>query len=222
MKNAHSSPPCLSALMSMNGIRTMRKLPSMVGFLLLLLLCAVGSIAADAYVGRCDIVFEGDSTLHAFKGDITNVAIVVLCETNASGAGFISTRIEINPRQLTTHHAKRDANMYKMFREDTHPLLLAVVTNAPLADARLVPASFPSVPGVMPVQLTLGGVTGVVSATTTNPKERTDGYEFDLQATVSLKAYKLAPPSVLFGVISVADTVKVRAHVVVQRQPQKP
>jgi len=112
--------------------------------------------------------------------------------------------------------------MYKMFREDTQPLLLAVVTNALLADAKLVPVSPPSVAGVLPVQLTLGGVTGVVSATTTNPQPHADGWEFDLQAAVSLKAYKLAPPSVLFGVISVADTVNVRAHVVVQRQPKRP
>jgi len=104
MKSAPDSLRRLPALGPLTDIHAMNRLPRWGSILLLLLLCAADTTAADVYAGHCDIVFEGDSTLHAFKGDITNIALLVLCETNTSGAAIISTRVEINPRQLTTHH----------------------------------------------------------------------------------------------------------------------
>lgn len=175
--------------------------------------------AADRYVGRCDVVFEGDSTLHAFTGDITNMPLTVLCETNDAGDALLSTRLEIGPRQLTTHHAKRDANMYKMFQADRFPKLIAVVTNASLAAAHLSPSSASTNAGTLPVQLTFCGITKEVRALTINPQHLTEGLEFELETEVSLTDFKLKPPSVLLGAISVRDLVKVKAHVKLQKEP---
>lgn len=177
--------------------------------------------AADNYTGTCNVVFEGDSTLHAFTGDITNIALVVLCETNSAGIVVINTRMEIAPKQLSTHHAKRDKNMYAMFQPDKFPKLLAVVTNAPLAAAKLTPTEAAGTNGLLPVQLTFCGITKEVAARTTNPKAHADGWEFDLQTDVSLKAFKLEPPSVMFGAISVADKVVIKAHVQVKKDAAK-
>ena len=177
--------------------------------------------AADKYTGTCNVVFEGDSTLHAFTGDITNIAVVVLCDTNSAGVAVLNTRLEIAPKQLTTHHAKRDKNMYVMFQSDRFPKLLAVVTNAPLAAAMLTPTEAANTAGTLPVQLTFCGITKEVPAKTTNPKAHADGWEFDLQADVSLKTFKLEPPSVMFGAISVADKVVIKAHVKVKRELAK-
>jgi polyisoprenoid-binding protein YceI len=165
------------------------------------------------------VVFEGDSTLHAFTGDITNVPLMVLCETNPSGEALLNTRIEISPRRLTTHHAKRDANMYKMFQSDRFPKLIALVTNAPLAAARLTPSSTSTDPGLLPVQLTICGITKQVQATTTIPESLAEGWEFELETDVSLKDFKLKPPSALLGTISVRDRVRVKAHVKLQKGP---
>ena len=177
--------------------------------------------AADKYSGTCNIVFEGDSTLHAFTGDITNLAVVVLCDTNSTGVAVLNTRLEIAPKQLTTHHAKRDKNMYVMFKPDQFPKLTAVVTNAPLASAKLSPTAAAGANGTLPMQLTFCGITKEVSAKTMNQKSHADGWEFDLQADVSLKVFKLEPPSVLFGAISVADKVVVKAHVLVKKDTSK-
>lgn len=177
--------------------------------------------AAEKYAGTCNVVFEGDSTLHGFTGDITNLALVVTCDTNAAGIATLQTRLEIAPQQLSTHSSKRDANMYAMFKSDRFPKLIAVVTNAPLAAAKLSPNGA-NTPGVLPVQLTFCGITKEVSARTSNPKALPDGWEFDLQTDLSLKAFKLEPPSVMFGAISVADTVKVKAHIKVQKETPKP
>ena len=173
--------------------------------------------AAEKYVGHCDVVFEGDSTLHGFMGDITNVPVTVICDTNGSGEALLNTRFEIGPRQLTTHHAKRDANMYKMFQSDRFPKLLVVVSNAPLAAAILSPTSNSTGPGSLPVQLTFCGITKEVRATTIHPLRVTEGFEFELETDISLKDFKLKPPSVLLGTISVRDTVKVKAHVKLQK-----
>lgn len=177
--------------------------------------------AAEKYTGTCNVVFEGDSTLHAFTGDITNVTVVVICDTNAAGVAVLNTRLEIAPKQLTTHHEKRDKNMYVMFKPDSFPKLFAVVTNAPLAAAKLTPTEAAGTAGTLPVQLTFCGITKEVSAKTTNPKPVADGWEFDLQTDVSLKTFKLEPPSVMFGAISVADKVVIKAHVKVQKDLAK-
>jgi len=175
--------------------------------------------AGDKYVGHCDVVFEGDSTLHGFTGNITNVPLTVICETNSAGEPFLNTRIEIGPKQLTTHHTKRDANMYKMFQSDRFPKLIAVVTNAPLAAAKFSPSSTSTTGGTLPVQLTFCGITREVQAVIANPQLIAEGWEFELETDVSLKAFKLKPPSVLLGAISVRDTVKVKAHVKLQKEP---
>lgn len=177
--------------------------------------------AADQYTGTCNVVFEGDSTLHAFNGKITNVALVVFCDTNVTGAAMLNTRIEIAPKQLTTHHEKRDANMYKMFQPDRFEKLLVVVTNAPLATARLVPTNTPATTGSLPIQLTFCGITKAATATTSNPKPSPNGWEFDLQTDVSLKAFQLKPSSALLGMISVDDKVVIKAHVKVQKETSK-
>jgi hypothetical protein len=163
------------------------------------------------------VVFEADSTLHPFSGDITNVALLVRCDTNAVGDAILNSRIEVGPKQLTTHHGKRDANMYKMFKPDRFPKLIVVVTNAPLAAAKLAPTTASNSVGVLPIQLTFCGITKAVKATTSNPKRHENGWEFDLQTDVSLAAFKLKPSSALFGMISVDDKVVIKAHVKVQR-----
>jgi hypothetical protein len=175
--------------------------------------------AADSYRGHCDVVFAGDSTLDAFAGDITNVPLTVLCGTNDEGAWLLNTRIEIGARQLTTHNTRRDANMYKMFHSDSFPKLFVVVSNAPLAAARLDPAGDSSAPGMLPVQVTICGITREVRATTCNPESVEEGWGFELDTDLSLKDFKLKPPTLLFGAIAVRDTVKVKAHVKLQKEP---
>jgi polyisoprenoid-binding protein YceI len=176
------------------------------------------SEAAVMYRGQCDVRFEADSTLHAFTGDITNIAVLVRCDTNAAGEAMLNTRLEISPKQLTTHHEKRDANMYKMFQSDRFPKLFATVTNAPLAAARLTPTTPPSEPGTLTVQLTFCGITKAVAARTLNPKALPEGWEFDLQMEISLKTFQLKPSSALFGMISVDDKVVIKAHVKVMKE----
>ncbi|HTY88913.1 MAG TPA: YceI family protein [Candidatus Acidoferrum sp.] len=173
--------------------------------------------AADKYVGRCDVEFAGDSTLDAFAGDITNVPLTVICTSNRADGALLNTRIEIGARQLTTHNTRRDANMYKMFQSDQFPTLFVDVTNASLAAAQLVPGQ-QAEPGTLPLRVTICGVTNEVRAVTLNPQPVTNGWGFELETELSLKDFKLKPPTLLFGAITVHDIVKVKARVRVQKE----
>jgi hypothetical protein len=176
---------------------------------------------AETYRGRCDVTFSGDSTLHDFVGHITNLPVVVRLETNSANLATVSTRLEIKPRQLSTHHKGRDASMYKMFREDRFPTLAVTVSNASLVEARLTAESRDARPGKLPLQLSFCGVTNSVSAMTSHPVLLAEGWEFDLDTAVSLKSFNLDPPSAMFGAISVKDTVKIKAHIRVLKEPPK-
>ncbi len=178
----------------------------------------MGAKAADNYVGVCEVVFECDSTLHAFHGDITNLVVRAVCETNAAGDAVLNAEIEIRPRQLSTHNQKRDEHMYAMFQSDRFPKLFARVTHAPLATARLSPDPTSAKPGTMPLQLTFCGITRAVEARTSHALTCPDGWDFDLTTEVSLKAFQLHPPSGIFGALSVRDSVRIRAHVKVRKE----
>jgi hypothetical protein len=106
-----------------------------------------------------------------------------------------------------------------MFQSDRFPKLIAVVTNAPMTAAHLSPSSASTNAGTLPVLLTFCGITKEVRAMTINPQLLAGALEFELETEVSLNDFKLKPPSVLLGTISVRDRVKVKAHVKLQKEP---
>jgi hypothetical protein len=200
--------------------------PLFVGRTILLAVCLVASFSratgADRYEGRCDVAFRGDSTLHGFGGDVSNLWLKVERTLDPGGRPVVSMLTEVTVKQLTTHHAKRDANMHKMFAADRFPLLTVTVSNAPLAEARLTPAEAAQGPGKLPLRMTICGISRDLEATTRNVAECPDGWEFDLEYDVSLKAFKLAPPTAVLGTVRVRDTVKVQAHVKLTRANAQP
>jgi hypothetical protein len=185
---------------------------------LLLALAGCAAQAGEVYEGTCNVAFKGDSTLHAFAGDVTNVALKVMLEPDASGQPSLSTRVDLGVKALSTHHTKRDANMQKMFQSDQHPSMLVTVSNAPLSEARLTPEAVAKGPGMLPLRMTIAGVACNYKAATKNQKPMADGWEFDLEYDVSLKDMKLKPPTALLGTVKVRDTVHVTAHVKVKRR----
>jgi hypothetical protein len=191
--------------------------------LMFTLACAIAlafsnaAVFGDKYVGRCDVEFKGTSTLDSFTGDITNVPLTVVCQTNGAGDVLLNTRCELSPLRLITHNKRRDANMYKMFQPERFPNLIVVVTNASLAEANLSGTS--KGPGVLLVQMTFCGATKEVRALTLNPEPFAEGWEFELETDLSLKDFKLKPPTAMLGTITVHDVVKVKAHVKLQKEP---
>jgi hypothetical protein len=175
--------------------------------------------AGSRYAGRCDVVFEADSTLDRFRGDVTNLTLKVLCATNDAGKAVLNTRLGFSPYRLSTHNKKRDANMYKMFGADRFTNILVVVTNAPLDTWQMATAAAGANLGIVPMQVTMHGITREVRASMVDPEISEECWEFGLETALSLKEFELKPPTILLGTIVVRDRVKVKAHVKLQKEP---
>jgi hypothetical protein len=109
--------------------------------------------------------------------------------------------------------------MYKMFGADRFTNILVVVTNAPLDARQLATGASSANRGMVPMQVTMHGITREVRASIVDPEISEEGWEFGLETALSLKDFQLEPPTMLLGSIVVRDTVKVKAHVKLQKEP---
>ena len=180
---------------------------------LLLFLLPLWSVArADVWVGKSDVTFKGYSTLHDFEGTVTAVPLQVTVE-DREGGRLVSATSAVEVQRMNTQDDGRDENMWKMFNTAVFKLIKITVDDVPEAAVR--PTG--GVPGRMPVTLTMAGTTGKVVAEVTGLRESKEQVSFDLAFPVSLKAFKLTPPSTLAGLIKVKDTVDVKVHVTLGR-----
>lgn len=176
---------------------------------IILLLTAISCAHADEiWTGTSDVKFRGYSTLHNFNGTVNNVPLKVTVADGPNGR-VVSATSNVEVKRMSTDHEKRDYNMWTMFQQAKYRALEVAVNGA--EERRLHPPG--SQPGSMPVMLTIAGTRGTVNAAVTNVKESPTQGSFDLAFPVSLKAFNLAPPSSLGGLVSVKDTVDVTVHV---------
>lgn len=162
---------------------------------------------AEVWSGTAEIEFDATSTLHDFTGTAPAEAFLLEMDWDGSGATLGGTAT-VAVAKMDTHHAKRDANMRKMFAAERYPLMTGALplTRIDLADA----------PASLPIQLTIRDRTRAVSASLSNWQSADGRCRFDLAMTLSLREFGLEPP-VLLGFIRVGDAVAVRAHVTLER-----
>lgn len=160
--------------------------------------------AADAenWQGTADIEFQATSTLHDFSGTVRAQPFIVHVALDGASTTLGGTAT-VAVAQMDTRHAKRDANMRKMFDAARAPLITGVVESI-----RIDPALRPQVP----LQLTIRGRTQTVPATLAGWRLENGVLRFELAMTLSLLKSGLSPP-VLLGFIKVGDAVSVRVHV---------
>lgn len=181
---------------------------TLTAFLLVLLLC--DPLQAAELQGRCSLVFSGSSTLHDFEG--TGACRPFVLRLGPGGTASVPEGIEVAVSGLETNNATRDESMRKMFQADAWPLIHAAVAqidfNPALARLRAGGNSEP-----LGFILKIRDVERPVQGRITHFTQDGDDLVFDLDFTLSLKAFSLKAPSVL-GLIRVADsvTVTVRIH----------
>jgi hypothetical protein len=111
---------------------------------------------------------------------------------------------------MDTKNGSRDRQMREMFEGGKYPLILAVLKDIEpekvLEEMRKAPG------GKTPVEfnLKIRNIERKIRAVIVNLKESPGHISFDAEFPVSLKDYELKPPKVLFGAISVRDSVTVR------------
>lgn len=164
---------------------------------------------AEVWTGTAEIEFDATSTLHDFSGTapVAPFPVSVVQEGNSATLGGTAT---VAVAQLDTRHAKRDANLRKMFAAERYPL--AVGTVPPVRIDRNSP------PATLPIQLAIRDRVRTMAAALSNWEAAENSLRFELAMTLSLREFGLEPP-VLLGFIRVGDAVAVRARVALERPP---
>ena len=164
---------------------------------------------AEVWMGTAEIEFEATSTLHDFTGT-ASAEPFLFSIVPAGDFATLGGTAAVAVATMDTRHAKRDANLRKMFAAERYPLLVGTV--APIrVDLNAPPPS-------IPIQLTICERTRTVPATVSNWQREEGLYRFELTLSLSLQAFALEPP-VILGFIRVGDAVVVRARVRLARSP---
>ncbi len=181
----------------------------LVGFLFLTMTAGSGiSSAAPARYAldplNSSVRFEAESTAHAFEGEAATLSGEMTWDEVARtiGEGAI-VRVPISG--LSTHVAKRDNSMRKMFESKAYPEIefraVSATTVSPAADGA---ARF-RLEGALKIRGIEKPIVIEVTA-----RELPDGLEVAGETEVLTNWFELKPPSV-FGLVKVLPEVKVRS-----------
>jgi polyisoprenoid-binding protein YceI len=144
------------------------------------------------------IRFNATSTLHDFGGTVPAQPFGLMIHSNQWSA-----EADVLAGLMDTASAKRDKSMHEMFNTNDYPRLHGKVTAATIPAAGSTNATLS-----LKIRDQQHDVPVVISNWSETPSNLTFRAEWD----VSLKQFKLKPPSVL-GVIRVGDTVHLSAEV---------
>jgi len=144
------------------------------------------------------IRFDGTSTLHDFGGQLPAQPFALSIVTN-----HWSAEADVLSGLMNTASAKRDRNMHEMFNTNDYPRIHGRVTAAP------VPAQEKT---NVTLTLKIRNQQHDLPVVVSNWSESESNLTFHAEWELSLKQFRLKPPSVL-GVIRVGDTVRLTADV---------
>jgi polyisoprenoid-binding protein YceI len=147
------------------------------------------------------IKFLGKSTLHDFNGQANDIQGIFIDPFNTTLTNH--GQINITTQSLDTHLLKRDKKMWHMFDTIHYPEITFEISHIETIDPQHA-----NINGKLTIKNHSIDIT-IPSLITTND------HNIILDATfpLSLKTLHLTPPSVL-GIIKVADTVTVDAHLI--------
>ncbi len=172
------------------------------------------SARAEAWKGTCDVSFRGTSTLHGFSGKVRCQPFRVGTEIAAGGRAIIpGTEVAVLAGEMDTGNRSRDRQMREMLQSDRYPRIRGILGTIDPEGLRRQFLRNPE--GKVPLDFTLSirDIERPVHAVAGHFRESDAGVSFDVEYVVSLKEYRLAPPRVFFGLVSVDDKVLVRTAV---------
>jgi polyisoprenoid-binding protein YceI len=156
----------------------------------------VSGRAAETLTGVADVVFNIDATMHEFDGTVASEPVTVTLQD-----GKASWQVDVVATNMTTFNAKRDKEMYEMFHAKEFPHIVGTASGVALDELR----NGAEIPLTLTIRDRTLAHVGIVSNVVRDP----EGLSFHVGWPVSLKAYGLKAPKVLFFVVH--DTVRVSA-----------
>lgn len=188
-------------------------------FLLTLLFAGVSASAAAVELpGTCQVEFTGSSTLHDFDGTAACNPFTLTVTDAGDEAQLGEVTLSVPVTGMRTGIARRDRTMYEMFEAGRFPEIVSHLTGAPLAERRRQLHQAAAGMSTLPLTVRMRDIERPVAARVTGLVDTTRDFRVNLEFSVSLAAFRLAPPVVL-GFIRVADEVRVRVSVQVAPLP---
>lgn len=184
----------------MNWHTRLRHAPA-AGFFLLALaapMAAAPPVAPSRWPAEAIIRFSATSTLHDFGGVVPAQPFVLTIISNSWSA-----EADVLSGQMNTANEGRDKSMHKMFKTNDHPRIHGKVATAPKPGAAGTNAT---------LSLKIRNQQQDLPVRISNWTETDDKLSFHAEWDLSLKQFKLKPPSVI-GIIRVGDTVHLTAEV---------
>lgn len=150
------------------------------------------------------IHFSGTSTLHDFGGDVPAQPFALTVSSNSWSA-----EADVMSGLMATGSDGRDKNMHRMLNTNDHPRIHGRITTAPKPAAGSTNAT---------LSLKISGQQHDLPVQISSWSETDDRLSFHAEWDLSLKQFKLKPPSVI-GIIRVGDMVHLSADVTASRKP---
>jgi polyisoprenoid-binding protein YceI len=174
-----------------------------ISILLCVILAGASPARAQAARGSLDVSFAVSSTLHDFEGTAGTLSVSL----RQDATGTWSADVAIPVAQMKTGNDRRDERMRSMLDAAHHPSILGRVRGV---DPESVRRS-----GKLPLRLQIRDVERELEASVTHWRQDERTASFDAAFDVSLAAFQLAAPRLLF--VRVGDTVRVNVHLTLER-----
>lgn len=169
--------------------------------------------------GACDIRFEGTSTLHDFAGTVRCQPFRVSLVPVADGGTVIPAfQAAVLVAEMDTANSGRDEKMREMFEIEKFPQILARFAEIDADAIRQEMRDNPPGKGTLEFILRIRDLERPIRVAVSGLSETPGQIGFEGEFPVSLKEFGLEPPSPLFGLIHVGDTVTV--HATVRLEPE--
>ena len=176
-------------------------------------------VSADAgkIKGFCRVHFTGSSTLHKFDGTVTTQPFTAnVPDRDVTVRDLDGVTIKTRVKDMDTGNKRMNRNMYEMFEAKDHPFITAAVVTS---DGEGKGGTAKHEHGLA-FDIKIRDIEKRIPAKVTETHRRPPRVEAQLRFSVSLKDFKLKPPT-LFGILRVHDTVEVETRVILDLAPEK-
>ena len=170
---------------------------------------------AEKIKGWAEVKFFGASTLHDFEGAVRSRVFEVEVEGDQVDATDLKgVEITVPVKKMDTGNRRMNKNMHKMFEADKHPTITAKLTG--ISEKTDGSEGGKDVANIQ-FDIKIREVSKQLRAVVKNIKTSNQEVMFNLELDVSVKAFKLKPPTML-GVLRVGDNVRVEVEIVLKKR----
>jgi len=191
-----------------------------IGIIILLLLNLTSFTWAAGIKGACDVRFFVTTIVEDFFGTARCQPFMVDIELNADGERiFRNVEVDVPISEMDTQKKARDKKLREMFQSETFPYIHVSARNVEPYRIRQEMKGGEKGGGALDLVIKIRDIEHKITARLSGLQESAERISLEMEFPVSLKDYRLKPPSPFFGLIRVDDKVIVKVTVGLEARP---